>query len=90
MSQNVQRLPEQRGRVETGAVQFGEDWPGLFIRGDNAFYYAILIRQILDRVRAHPINEMQTHVAVAELEGLATMIENDVIVKPPSPPASEA
>ena len=25
------------GRVETGPVQFGDDWPGLFIRGDNAF-----------------------------------------------------
>lgn len=23
--------------VESGAVQFGEDWPGLFLRGDNAF-----------------------------------------------------
>ena len=24
-------------RVETGAVKFGEDWPGLFLRGDDAF-----------------------------------------------------
>ena len=28
------------GRVETGAVQFNEDWPGVFIRGDNALYLA--------------------------------------------------
>lgn len=25
-------------RVETGVVQFGDDWPGVFIRGDDAFY----------------------------------------------------
>lgn len=24
------------GRPETGPMQFGEDWPGVFIRGDNA------------------------------------------------------
>jgi hypothetical protein len=24
-------------RVETGAVQFSDDWPGIFIRGDDAF-----------------------------------------------------
>ena len=24
-------------RVETGPVQINEDWPGFFIRGDNAF-----------------------------------------------------
>lgn len=28
--------PPDGGRVETGPVQFGDDWPGVFIRGDNA------------------------------------------------------
>lgn len=27
-------------RPETGPMQFGEDWPGIFIRGDNAAHYA--------------------------------------------------
>ena len=27
-------------RVETGPVQFNDDWPGVFIRGDNAHAYA--------------------------------------------------
>lgn len=30
-------------RVETGAVQFGDDWPGYFIRGDNAMYISMQI-----------------------------------------------
>ena len=40
----VRKLPEQEERVETGAVQFGEDWPGIFIRGDNAISYAMYLR----------------------------------------------
>jgi hypothetical protein len=31
-------LPEGIDRMESGPVQFGEDdWPGYFLRGDNAF-----------------------------------------------------
>lgn len=44
-------LPEdfEGGRVETGPVQFGDDWPGTFIRGDNAAWYAMTIKMILER-----------------------------------------
>lgn len=28
--------PEDGKRVETGPVQFGDDWPGYFFRGDDA------------------------------------------------------
>lgn len=30
-------------RVETGIVQFDDDWPGVFIRGDNAMHYAMCL-----------------------------------------------
>jgi hypothetical protein len=46
----VRKFPEQVERVETGAVQFGDDWPGIFIRGDNAMYYAHLLNSIIDRL----------------------------------------
>jgi hypothetical protein len=36
----TQILPATLHRVETGSVKFGNDWTGLFIRGDNAMYYA--------------------------------------------------
>jgi hypothetical protein len=43
---DVRELPHMTERVETGAVQFGsQDWPGVFIRGDNAFNYAMHRRQ---------------------------------------------
>lgn len=39
--------PENMQRVETGAVQFGDDWPGVFIRGDNAAFYSMAIDAVL-------------------------------------------
>lgn len=39
--------PENGGRVETGPVQFGDDWPGVFIRGDNAASEAMLLHSII-------------------------------------------
>jgi hypothetical protein len=27
-------------RVDSGPVQFGDDWPGVFVRGDDAMYFA--------------------------------------------------
>ena len=45
---NVKKIPyDEEGRVETGPVQFGDDWPGVFIRGDNANYYAFMLEKAL-------------------------------------------
>jgi hypothetical protein len=35
-------------RVETGPTQIGDDWPGVFIRGDNAAYYAMNLQNLLN------------------------------------------
>lgn len=34
-------------RPESGPMQFGKDWPGLFIRGDNAGGYAHVLQLVL-------------------------------------------
>jgi hypothetical protein len=34
-------------RVETGPIQIGDDWPGVFIRGDNAIYYRMCLEALL-------------------------------------------
>lgn len=39
-------------RPETGPIQFGEDWPGYFIRGDNAGYLAMVLKEVLDRTES--------------------------------------
>ena len=45
----IQKLPapEDISRVETGPVQFGDDWPGYFMRGDNAFALSMAIKSLL-------------------------------------------
>lgn len=35
-------------------MKFGQDWPGVFIRGDDAYGYAVMLEQCL---RAPPGNE---------------------------------
>jgi len=34
-------------RAETGTIKFGDDWRGVFIRGDDAFGYAVHLRRLL-------------------------------------------
>jgi hypothetical protein len=43
-------IPHEGERVETGAIQFGNDWPGVFIRGDNAAAYAMDLRRMLEHI----------------------------------------
>lgn len=48
---DMRKLPApEGGRVETGAVQFGDDWPGVFIRGDNAFRYAMALQEAMETI----------------------------------------
>lgn len=42
-------MPAQAGRVETGPVQFGDDWPGVFIRGDAAAAHAAMLQDVILR-----------------------------------------
>lgn len=43
------RMPAQACRVETGPVQFGDDWPGVFIRGDAAAAHAAMLQDVILR-----------------------------------------
>lgn len=49
----LQKLPKwvDKSRPETGAMQFGDDWPGMFIRGDNALIMAITLRQTIEYMK---------------------------------------
>lgn len=54
----MQTIAHEGARVETGAVQFGDDWPGVFIRGDNAFALAMTLQALLDG-RDDPLTRAQ-------------------------------
>lgn len=64
--QKVPALPN--GRPETGVMQFGEDWPGVFIRGDNALFDAMALRQ------AAELLPEDAWLLKAQLSGLANTL----------------
>ena len=43
-------MREHAERVETGPVQFNDDWPGFFLRGDSTLYYAMCLENVLNAV----------------------------------------
>jgi hypothetical protein len=51
--EGILKLPAVGARVETGAVQFGDDWPGVFIRGDNAFGFIGALEAAIAKFEPH-------------------------------------
>lgn len=44
----TRQFPRQETRVETGTIRFGDDWPGVFLRGDHALHFAHTLKSVLD------------------------------------------
>jgi hypothetical protein len=67
-------MPETSGRVETGPIQFGDDdWPGVFLRGDNAFHAAMLMEQ------ASKLTSETDALLSVQLQGLAQLFGSCVV-----------
>ena len=66
------------GRVPTGAMQFRNDWPGLFVRGDAAIPIANAIR----RIEKHLVGseDLELVSSMRFLREIADVIERDVMV----------
>ncbi len=69
-------FPGSSGQVPTGAIQFQDDWPGLFLRGDTAIPLADKIRYLEKALSNHP--DKIIGIVLFQLGELATIIENDV------------
>jgi len=76
-------LPGGSGRVPTGALQFQDDWPGLFIRGDDAIVLKVHIRYLKERLGQQ--SEPGMISVVYHLSKIADLIERDVIQHPAKP-----
>lgn len=72
-------LPNRNDRVETGPVQFGEDWPGLFIRGDNCIYYSMCLQTVLRLLKELPADKLIDAIAVANVKGLAELMTTPLV-----------
>ena len=79
----VRHLPaptDGQGRVETGAVKFGDDWAGLFIRGDNAIDLRQKIHDLLEYLPADVVrNNYKIGNVTYILRELADIIGKDVM-----------
>jgi hypothetical protein len=76
-------LPGGSGEAPTGAVQFQNDWPGLFIRGDDAIDLLSKIRGLQQRLAGHP--DVVVAAALMRLEEVAVLIERDVMMRSEEP-----
>ena len=74
-------LPGGSGRVPSGAMQFQDDWPGLFIRGDQAVDLGSKVKALLEASKERKLDDVRVWAANLELERLAEVIEQDVRVK---------
>ncbi len=43
-------FPAQAERVESGPIQFGKDWPGVFMRGDHALPSAMFLNSVFEMI----------------------------------------
>jgi len=62
---------EREHRVETGVVQFNDDWPGVFIRGDDCRGYAMAIKAMLEG--------RTDRLTLSELEGLGRLLDSSCV-----------
>ncbi len=70
----VKKFARVKNRVESGAIQFGDDWPGLFLRGDDAKYLSMAIECVLESVAVTKTNRL----ALLHLQETKAMIDEDV------------
>lgn len=86
----VRKLPDQGARIETGVTQFGDDWPGVFIRGDNAYALAGALEGFLKDQDIAAMEPMQAFNA-GMVHGLIKLLRScDVRNLNPRSPGADA
>ena len=63
-------------RVETGSLQINDDWPGIFIRGDNALGYAMHLEMAIRALEESANNNEMDVFALHGLKGLADLLSS--------------
>ena len=62
-------------RLESGPVRCGDDWAGIFIRGDQALAFSLAVTGIMEAYRNAEsptiLESIEGQIALAQLDGLA-------------------
>ena len=64
-------------RAETSVMQFGDDWPGIFIRGDNAKMFELslaIVLALVTRLLSDGTLPIEERVAVSAVRGLYDLL----------------
>jgi hypothetical protein len=85
---NIQKLQVDLGedaRIETGVVQFNSDWPGVFIRGDNAVGYASCLEQALNILKSQSdlhsgCQDFALAIALVNLASLKNLLQSAIVI----------
>jgi hypothetical protein len=82
--------PDTSARADDGPLQFGDDWPGVFLRGDTAAHYAISLRGVLDALK-HGGVELPDGVLLQAmaLDGLLSDLEGCRVTDASDPPGTQ-
>lgn len=80
----IRQLPAVGDRVETGPVAFGDDWPGVFIRGDNALIgYAPALSRVLGDLEQPDLRSAAGKAFdLMEMRSLLELLRSCALVKP--------
>ena len=72
-------IPGGSGAIRTGAIQFQDDWPGLFVRGDDAIALARSIRYLQQHLASDA--DADAAGALHRLAKIADIVEQQVQVR---------
>ena len=66
-------------RPETGPMCFGDDWPGVFIRGDNAYGYITCLKELLKLHTPAEGESILEYDCRNELEQLIGLLHSSIV-----------
>lgn len=82
----IRIMPAAEEPVESGPLRFGDDWPGVFIRGDDAANYAYHLHRVLQRRGGDEISRKVVQGLLDTLRSCDLMIRftQHIFQKPPT------
>ena len=73
----MQTVTGQAVRIETGPLKFPDDWPGVFIRGDEALGYSAKLRVLFAGAEKRAAELSEDDIAAwVRVEELAALLES--------------
>ena len=64
----VRRFASEKERVKTGPIMFGDDRPGIFIRGDEAFAHTFALKAAIEQPSIDPLYKLSLQSLLIALE----------------------